>query len=287
MTAKEKPMSKAQKRIEELRDIYAKTTETKKAKIMLYGEWGSYKSTIAATMPRPILIHSFDPGGDKIKHLQDGVNDGSIIIDNSWQSRTMSNSGDRFGAWNSAYNNLKRIGVFNEIGTFVIDSLTTFQRLVVDAAVEANTKNSYVSKNMPVKVPQMRDYGVQDSAMEFAISDILDLPCHVLVIAHSEVHEDTDNKGNVVGREHRPLITGKKLRAKLPMLFDEIYISRVQGNRSEVLTRPSGMYHSRTRIGSLFNMPGSFQNKEPGEFHLTRDILVPAGYADKSEIVKI
>lgn len=278
---------KAQKRIDELRQIYSNTRSSQKAKILLYGEWGTYKSTIATTMPRPILIHSFDPGGDKIKHVQDGHNDGSIIVDNSWQSRTLDDSENRFAAWNTEYNSLKSGGVFEEIGTFVLDSITTFQRLVVDAAVGSNQKNTKISSKMPVKIPQMRDYGVQDSAMELTISSMLDLPCHVLIIGHSEVHEETDNKGNLIRQEHRPLITGKKLRGKLPLLFDEIYITKVRGNKSQVLTHPQGMYHARTRLGSLFSIKKVYDNEFPGDFHLTRDILVPAGYATKDEIIKI
>lgn len=280
-------ISEAQKKITELRNIYSERTQNKKAKIFLYGEWGTYKSTLASTMPRPILYHSFDPGGEKIKHIQDGVSDGSIIVDNRWQSRNLANSADVFSNWNTEYNKLKVSGIFNEIGTFVVDSLTTFQRLVVDAAVSSNNKNSVISAKMPIKIPQMRDYGVQDSAMEFAVSDILDLPCHVLIIGHSEVHEETDSKGNLLKMEHRPLITGKKLRGKLPLMFDEIYISRIRGNKAEVLTHPQGMYHARTRLGSLFPIEKAYSNNSIGEFNFTRDILVPAGYATETQIPKI
>lgn len=279
--------SKAQKRIEELRNIYSTKQDNRKAKILLYGEWGTYKTTIAATAPRPILYHGFDPGGEKVKHIQDGVDDGSIIVDAEWQSRVMNESDTKFSKWNKEYNGLKKDGVFDEIGTYVVDSLTTLQKLVVDASVESNKRNKQISKKMPFKVPQMRDYGVQDSAMEFVLSDILDRPCHVIVIAHAEVNEQANSKGEITKIEHRPLITGKKLRGKLPMLFDEIWVTYLRGSTGKVLTHPKGMYHARTRLGSLFNMPKEFDNGEPGEFNLTRDILVPAGYATRDEIVEI
>lgn len=281
------PTSPAMKRIADLRKIYDDRQMDKKAKILLYGEWGTYKTTIASTMPRPILMHSFDPGGDKIKHIADGAKDGSIIVDNRWQSRSGEKSGDRFQAWNTEYNSLKTAGVFNEIGTYVLDSFTTFQRLVIDAAIESNDKNVQISRKMPVKVPQMRDYGVQDSAMELALADVLDLPCHVLVIAHAEQNENTNSKGEITSIEYRPLIVGKKLRGKIPLMFDEIYISATMGNKGVVYTNPSGMYHARTRLGSLFPIQKRYDNKEIGDFHLTRDILVPAGYAKKEDIVTI
>lgn len=279
--------SKAQKRISDLRDIYSKKAENKKAKILLYGEWGTFKSTIATTAPRPILYHGFDPGGEKIKHLQDGHNDGSIIMDTQWQSRVLGDSEDVFSKWNIEYNSLKKDKVFEDVGTFVIDSLTTFQRLVVDASIGSNVKNTQISKKMPIKVPQMRDYGVQDSAMEFAMSDVLDLPCHVIIIAHAEIDEQTDDKGNIIKMAHRPLIIGKKLRGKLPIMFDEIWVSRVRGNKGEVMTQPKGMFHARTRLGSLFPINPAYPNTFPNEFNITRDILVPAGYATKDQIVNI
>lgn len=277
----------AMKRIAELRQIYSDRRQDKKAKILLYGEWGTYKTTLATTMPRPILIHSFDPGGDKIKHIQDGAQDDSIIVDNRWQSRVLDKPGDRFQQWNNEYNSLKSANVFNEIGTFVLDSFTTFQRLVIDASVESNNKNTKVSDKLPIKVPQMRDYGVQDSAMEFSLSDILDLPCHVLIIAHAEQNENTNSKGEITSIEYRPLIVGKKLRGKIPMLFDEIYITATMGNKGVMYTSPSGMYHARTRLGSLFPIQKRYDNKEIGDLHLTRDILVPAGYASESDIITI
>lgn len=279
--------SPAMKRIVELRKIYDERQQDKKAKILMYGEWGTYKTTLATTMPRPILMHSFDPGGDKIKHIQDGVRDGSIIVDNKWQSRTMTESGDLFQKWNNEYSQLKNDKVFDEIGTFVLDSLTTLQRLVVDASVESNTKNRIVSSKMPVKVPQMRDYGVQDSAMEFVLADILSLPCHVLIIGHAEQNENTNSKGEITSIEYRPLIVGKKLRGKIPLLFDEIYITATQGNKGVMYTQPSGMYHARSRLGSLFPIQKKYDNKEIGDLHLTRDILVPAGYAKPEEIIQV
>lgn len=281
-TPTENKTSIAQKRIAELRQIYTDRSQTNKAKILMYGEWGTFKTTLATTMPRPILMHSFDPGGDKLKHVQDGARDGSIIVDNSWQSRVMGDSESRFAAWNEEYNSLKSKKVFNEIGTFVIDSFTTLQRLVVDASVESNAKNKIISKKMPIKVPQMRDYGVQDSAMEFVMADILDLPCHVVIIAHAE--EGTDDNDIPY---HRPLIIGKKLRGKIPMLFDEIYVTTASSGKGKVYTKPKGMYHARTRLGSMFPISDKYENREPGDFHLTRDILVPAGYATKDDIVNI
>lgn len=281
----QKEMSEGKKRINELRDLYSKDKEeTQHAKILFYGSWGTYKTTYACSMPRPILMQSFDPGGEKIFHVQKGEKDGSIIIDNRWASRTMENSEKRFRDWNKAYNKMKQDGVFEEIDTLVIDSLTTFQRFVIDATMEDNKKNKEIGKHMPFKVPQMRDYNVQHAAIEFIISDMLDLPCNVVIIAHSE--EGQDNDTNLF--YCHPLIIGSKLRERLPMLFDEIYITKQQGSTIELLTAPKGYRKARSRLRKLSpEIEDSYKIKGINDFSFSRDILYPSGYCTEEEIVEL
>jgi len=285
-TKKEKNYeNEGKKRIDELRDIYSKSRDEEKlAKILFYGSWGTYKTSYAMSMPRDILLMSFDPGGEKIFHVQKGVDDGSIVVDNRWASRTMEDSKEKFKGWNDEYNKMKQQGVFEEVNTLVIDSLTTFQRFVIDATIESNNKNKKMSKYMPFKVPQMRDYNVQHSAIEFIVSDMLDLPCHVVIIAHSEEGQDDDTNLFYC----RPLIIGAKLRERLPMLFDEIYISRQKGNSTELLTAPKNVYKARSRLRKLSKgIEDSYKLDEPSSFSFSRDILLPAGYCTEEEVVTL
>ncbi len=214
--------------------------------------------------------------------MQDGIADGSIIADTQFAHRNISEAGDVFKKWNNEYSALKRMGVFNEVKSFVVDSFTSLQKLVIDATIESNPKNDMISSKMPFKVPHQRDYGVQDSAMEFVISDFLDLPCHVLVIAHAEEGVDDNDM-----TYHQPMITGKKLRAKIPNLFNEIYVTRKIGSKGRVYTEDKGMYEAKSRLRPIHGIPEEFSNTYPGEFNITRDILIPAGYASEDEFVDI
>lgn len=272
----------AMKKIEELRQAYSTKDDAKLFRGMLYGKFGTYKTTIASTMPRPILFHGFDPGGEEIKHMQEGIKDGSIIADTQFAHRSIADAGNVFKEWNKEYEALKRRDIFSFVNSFVVDSFTSLQKLVIDATMESNPKNTNISDKMPFKVPHQRDYGVQDSAMEFIISDFLDLPCHVLVIAHAE--EGTDDNEMVY---HQPMITGKKLRAKIPNLFNEIYVTRKLGSKGRVYTDDKGMYEAKSRLRPIYGIEDEFKNSYPGEFNITRDILVPAGYATEDTIVDI
>lgn len=272
------------KKLQELQQIYSGDVQNKLLKSMFYGGWGTWKTTLAATMPRPILFQSFDPGGDKVYHIQEGVKDGSIIVDKRFQERNWEDSENRFREWNDDYKKMKQDGVFENIGTYVLDSLTTFQRFVVDASIDGNVKNQRISKNMPVKVPQMRDYNVQGAAIEYAISDMLELPCHVMIIAHSE--EDTDEDSGV--RYCQPLIIGKKLRKQLPVLFDEIYISVETRKGIELLTKPKNYYKAKSRIAKFSpKIFDAYAVEEPKDFSFSRDILYHAGFCNEDEIVEL
>lgn len=284
MTEKENDGYHENKKLAELQDIYSSDEQTKLLKSLFYGGWGTWKTTLAATMPRPILFQTFDPGGDKVFHIQKGVEDGSIIVDKRFQERNWEDSENRFREWNDDYKKMKQQGVFENIGTYVLDSLTTFQRFVVDASIDGNVKNQRVSKNMPVKVPQMRDYNVQGAAIEYAISDMLELPCHVMIIAHSE--EDTDEDSGV--RYCQPLIIGKKLRKQLPVLFDEIYISVEDRKGVQLLTKPKNYYKAKSRISKFSpKIFDAYQIEEPKDFSFSRDILYHAGFCDEEEIVEL
>lgn len=277
--------SEGKKRIDELRSIYKKDREEEKyAKILFYGPWGTYKTSYACSMPRDILFMTFDPGGEKVFHVQKGVEDGSIIPMTKYASRTMEGSEKKFRDWNKEYNSMKADGVFEEVETLVIDSLTTFQRFVIDATMEDNKKNKEVGKHMPFKVPQMRDYNVQHAAIEFVVSDMLDLPCNVVIIAHSE--EGQDSETNLF--YCYPLIIGAKLRDRLPMLFDEIYITNQKGSSVELLTAPKGYRKARSRLRKLHaRIDDSYKLEDPSSFSFSRDILHPAGYCTQEEIVNL
>lgn len=272
------------RKLKELQQIYDTSSQQKKLKCLFYGDWGTWKTTLAATMPRPILMQTFDPGGDKVFHIQEGVKDGSIIVDKRFQEREFMDSESRFREWNEDYQKMKNEGTFDQIGTYVLDSLTTFQRFVIDASIDGNTKNRQISRNMPVKTPQMRDYNVQGAAMEYAVSDMLELPCHVMVIAHAE--EDTDDDSGI--RFFQPLITGKKLRKQLPLLFDEIYIAMEKRKGVDVLTSPKNYYKARSRISKFSpKIKDAYEVRDPKDFSFSRDIMQHAGYCSPEEVVTL
>ena len=55
--------------------------------VVVYGDFGTGKTHFISTCPKPLLIHSFDPGGSKIPPLQKLVDEGNCIIDPRFEDR--------------------------------------------------------------------------------------------------------------------------------------------------------------------------------------------------------
>ena len=60
---------KVQKRAEEVRNRY-KESASSWVNILAYGDFGTGKTSVAATCPTPVFIDSFDPGGTKTAVLK-------------------------------------------------------------------------------------------------------------------------------------------------------------------------------------------------------------------------
>jgi hypothetical protein len=113
---------------------------------------------------------------------------------------------------------------------------------------------------------------------------MLDLPCHVVIIAHSEEGQDDDSNLFYC----RPLIIGIKLRERLPMLFDEIYITKQKGSSMELLTAPKGIHKARSRLRKLSpEIQDKYDLSNITDFSFSKDILLPSGYCTKEEVVTL
>ena len=110
----------------ELKALQQKERENprrKKLHCLLLGDKGAGKTTFLATAPRPILIHSFDPGGTE--SIQDFIDAGGVFVDTQFERDNLQHP-TAYLAWEREFNRLGHSGLFENIGTYAIDSLTTF-----------------------------------------------------------------------------------------------------------------------------------------------------------------
>ena len=103
---------------------------------------------------------------------------------------------------------------------------------------------------------------------------LMGYPCHVLVTGHIGLLKD-----EVSGKVETGLLLAGKLSEKVPLVFDEKYVSMVRNSSSGVqhalLTKNDGYYKAETRMGG-----SKFQQYEETSI---RGLLRKAGRDDSDK----
>lgn len=245
----------------------------KKANFLIYGYKGAGKTHTLSTAPKPLLIHSFDPGGTRLRVIQEGVAAGKIMVDNRFEytdkafgSKVVPKNKSRFNIWKDEVNRIGDAGLWDEIATYAIDSGTFWTDCIMDELLrEANRIG---------EAPTLPEYGKQQIVVRECLSSLLALPCHFIMTGHIEQVRD-----DVSGKLYTSLLATGKLKAKIPPMFDEFYVcvseevekGSQKGTERYLLTTNDGKLEAGTRIGS-----GKFTKKEEPNI---QGLLKKAGYA--------
>ena len=136
---------------------------------------------------------------------------------------------------------MKRSGFFDTVGTFVIDSITTWAQCALNTVLK--------KAGRPGGVPQQNDWFPQMILLENAIRDFISLPCNCILIGHDAVTKD-----EVSGSVSRDLMITGKLVRRIPLLFDEIYFAinkrTPHGIEYYFATQGTSQYQARSRLGA-------------------------------------
>lgn len=219
-------------------DAYAADPKQDSFNLLLLGESGSGKTYLSRTCRLPVHIDSFDPGGTK--GLRDLIEKGHIIVDSEFESEDPTKP-KAYDAWRKKFEHRSRIGYFNHIGTYVLDSATTWS----DAIMNWILKQS----GIPGQAPRFtKDYGPQKIEIRNKLQQCLDLPCDFILTGHLE-----SDKDEVTGRLKYKFMTTGKGDITIPLLFDEIWVALAEakgrGVEYQILTRKNGAYPAATRMG--------------------------------------
>lgn len=275
----DKPQLEIKRQLEEIQSLYDTHKSERLINALVYGPGGSGKTRLLETCRQPIHIDSFDPDGtDTIqKNIRSANNpNGYIIADTRYEKEDPTNP-SAFEEWDKKYEERKKAGYFNMFGTYALDSITTFADAVMNyvlygAPKSGSKQQGYRGRKADrsdllsdhLSIPQENDWPIQMSFLKNVITDILTLPCDIVIIGHLE---DKKNKqGSVIGRGL--YITGR-LSIRIPRLFQEIYVTRVDQTASgleySLITAQDGMIEAKTRLGR----DGIFKFKEePNIFKL-------------------
>lgn len=221
-----------------MRGLYEADARNTSFKAIVYGPSGSGKTTSLKTARFPLLVHSFDPGGTQV--LRPLVDEGKAMLNTTFEVDNPK-APSAFRNWDIEFDNLERGGFFEHVGTYVIDSLTTWaQCALYEILKRAGRAGS---------VPQQNDWYPQMILLEAAMRKLLSLPCDVILIGHDDVSKDEQS-----GKIFRGLLITGKLTKRIPILFDELYFANVKetskGAEYQFMTKDNGSINAKTRLGN-------------------------------------
>jgi len=225
------------KEIEALQKMYSDDPRQKTFNALILGESGSGKSFLLRTCRKPVHIDSFDPGGTK--GLQEYINKGEIIVDSRYEGENPMKP-EMFELWMKEMEKREKMGYFNHIGTYCLDSATTWSESIMNWVL----KKAHLSGTAPRFT---HDYVPQKVQIRNWLRELLDLPCDFILTGHLE-----GDKDEVSGRmTYRFMTTGKGVTT-IPLLFDEIYVldpkDSSKGVDYRILTQSTGTYVARSRL---------------------------------------
>lgn len=180
-------------------------------RVLLYGGTGTGKTYSLRTFKLPLFVDSFDPGGSVC--LKDFVKDGKAIVRSEFEVEDW-DSPSAFDKWDRGFDAVVRTGVFEQVGTYCLDSATTWAQAALNVVLKANGRAG--------KVPHQNDWYPQMVLIEKSLRNIMNLPCDVVFICHDDAVKDEMTGG----LSRLPLLTGK-LSKRIPLLFSEMYYSQV------------------------------------------------------------
>ncbi|HUT86482.1 MAG TPA: AAA family ATPase [Candidatus Heimdallarchaeota archaeon] len=210
----------------ELQRLRDRDRRTEFKRILLIGESGTGKTQFIGTMPKP-FIADFDRGLTTIAGHETAV------------SKDFSGE----GGWDDFMKEVqawRKDGPQYDCETFALDSLT--------CAADACMTSIMAAKGSAGAQPGIAEWGAAIRKVKDLMGYLTTLRCHVIVNAHLEITKDEVLGGMV----YQPMIFGKELPGKLPIYFDEVWVSDVQvttkGGEPETTYRMQVMPDQRIRI---------------------------------------
>lgn len=246
------------------------------ANFLIIGDYGKGKTYGMRNAPGPVLIHSFDNGGSI--SVQDAIDEGRIISDRRFEGDSAVNP-RAYRLWEQEFRRLQTGGVFEQIGTYVIDSWTSFSASIMYEILKARGRKPSDKLDLgkdPDIVPELSDYNVQQKTLAQWVAEICALPCHCVFLAHYLINED-----KTTGRTYSSvMMDGKKFAQMVPSLFDEVYYadSKPAGpGKVEYYYRtiPMGIFNARSRM----SRNGLLTGQEPQDL---RAILKKTGFSHEN-----
>jgi len=211
--------------------------------VLIMGIFGTGKTRLLTTMPKPLLIDSFDPKGTVVveRLYPEELKKGSILIRRFWDEDYRKPS--EYRRWEDQWEKDLDTNFLDNLGTYAIDSMTTW----LDSL--ANHFSVELKRDRKVQKLAINDYLWMYDVVKRVIKKSSNCTCNFAVTGHL-VEEQDDTTGKVEAR----LKTFKQLQTDIPLLFTEKYVlrKRMDGANAkyEVLITSAGRYEASTQLGA-------------------------------------
>lgn len=202
-------------------EIKDANTAPSRLSLMLWGNSGTGKTSLACTAPGKKLIILFDPdGNDSVRAVPD-----VSIADLSTEAPSLCAS----GLTNDPFNISKVIAPYD---TIIIDSITKYSEKALTYAVGVTLKAS-------LQNPTLQGYGLRNTIVLHTVSNILAITKrmgkHVIFITH-EGAADKNEEGHVVSV---PMLLGGQLPNLTGKEFSEIWLLEDLHGKRNIYIRPA------------------------------------------------
>lgn len=205
---------------------------------LIYGQFGSGKTQMLTTARRPIVLEVFDPKGWIGPEVKRGIEEG-WIFPTDWSGDRM-DAPEQYRKWELRLKSWVNGGFLNTIGTYAIDSISTWSRAMMNQIVKARDRKYLV--------PAQQDYMVVLNRLIDVILTMSNQECDFIMTGHMEMEKDEEGGGWISN-----LALFKSLRKDVPLLFTEKWLLLPQLAGTEVnyrvLTQNTGRHLASTRIG--------------------------------------
>jgi hypothetical protein len=220
------------------------TISDERLALMIWGSAGCGKTTLAATMPRPILYIQFDPGGHKSIINMEGVDrfdlssEGCAITNNLMKENPL-----------GIEQYIKEHG----IKTVIVDSTTTLSDLCLENAIKIGVPGVrlHLDSGKPItrEAPGLNGYGHRNAQMLEIVKQFLRstvrTQAHIVFLAH-EAAPEKDKNGVVL---YITVMLGGTLPEFTGLNLDEVWFMNQDEKTYRICTRPARMRKPmKTRI---------------------------------------
>lgn len=182
------------KKFSEASEMYEKKQSEGFLRLCLYGMSGTGKTRSLLHARKPVFVHQFDPSGTRLVELRSSIESRDIIVDDSYESGT----GEDFGRWATEFESLYDQGFFQHVGTYCLDSLTTWSLSLMNWILQHEPVGEKITtrkKTLGIRpTAELRDYMMQQNiGIEFLIK-MCGMPCDFIATAHTQVKVDQEGK---------------------------------------------------------------------------------------------